>query len=138
MTGRPDPTHSESAVCEHADVRYFKDEGGAVACMVCGRLFGHLEGEWFVAFNPSRPVSAPECRLKPAQKRVVQWLIDGGHPATVQSICAYYDRRGRAVFDAERQGRIGAATRVLNGLERVGAAEDGHLTREGRRAARDA
>jgi hypothetical protein len=41
----PDP-------CPHQDVRYSASEKGAVACYVCGRLFGHLQGETFYAFNP--------------------------------------------------------------------------------------
>lgn len=40
--------------CEHSDVRYFKDEKGAIACMVCTRLFGHLQGVTFTAYNPLR------------------------------------------------------------------------------------
>lgn len=39
--------------CEHKDVRYFVDEGGAIACCACGRLFGHLRGDGtFVPHNP--------------------------------------------------------------------------------------
>lgn len=40
--------------CPHTDVRYFADEKGAVACMNCGRLFGHLSAdEVFVPHNPN-------------------------------------------------------------------------------------
>lgn len=33
------------AHCPHADVRYFADERRAIACMNCGRLFGHLDDQ---------------------------------------------------------------------------------------------
>lgn len=55
---------SDAATCEHPDVRYFKDEKGAVACMVCGRLFGHLAGETFTAFNPTRVESITPARAR--------------------------------------------------------------------------
>jgi hypothetical protein len=39
--------------CRHVDVRYFEDELRAIACMVCGRLFGHLdEQERMIPHNP--------------------------------------------------------------------------------------
>ena len=38
-------------MCEHEDVRYFKDEKGAIACMNCGCLFGHLVDGWMHPHN---------------------------------------------------------------------------------------
>lgn len=41
------------ATCPHEDVRYSATEHGAIACYVCGRLFGHLRPNgYFEAFNP--------------------------------------------------------------------------------------
>lgn len=51
------PSRSVSRDCEHLDVRYFKAENGAVACMICGRLFGHLCGDTFTAHNPTKYVA---------------------------------------------------------------------------------
>lgn len=57
--------------CEHRDVRYFKDDKGAIACVVCGRLFGHLHGVTFTAFNPIRERTEQWC---PAE---VERALDG-------------------------------------------------------------
>lgn len=37
--------------CAHEDVRYFENEKGALACMDCGRLFGHLVDGWVHPHN---------------------------------------------------------------------------------------
>jgi hypothetical protein len=63
--------------CEHEDVRYSKGERGAVACYVCGRLFGHLHDDGkhglFVAYNPAMShranASTPEASPNPSSTR---------------------------------------------------------------------
>lgn len=53
---------SDLTACKHPDVRFFENEGGALACMKCGRLFGHVVGGYVMPYNPSpfrRPVGDP-------------------------------------------------------------------------------
>lgn len=73
--------------------------------------------------------------LSPSQRRAAQWLIGGDHPATVDSLVTYYERRGRAQSNAAQTGRVGAARRMLLELTLAGAVADGKVTPEGRRAA---
>lgn len=64
--------------CSHPDVRYCPEEKGAVACFVCGRLFGHLrEGGVFIAYNFS-PVGEHCPRVEPGLDDVLPQL--GRHP----------------------------------------------------------
>lgn len=85
--------------CEHPDVRYSKDEKGAVACYVCGRLFGHLEGEMFVAFNPTSVrvhhlgiIEAENERLREALR-----IVACGIPATWKTGRGHHQRAYEAM-----------------------------------------
>lgn len=52
---------SDRSDCAHPDVRYCPDERGAIACFVCGRLFGHLRSNgYFTAHNPTALATSRE------------------------------------------------------------------------------
>lgn len=89
--------------CDHTDVRYFADEKNAVACMHCGRVFGHLIGERFIAFNPT--ASDAEAGNKGALEyenerlREVLRILACSVPATWADTHGHYQRSYEAMSD---------------------------------------